>query len=49
MVAKRRAAEDATFRDLSVTTDFDGTVPFDETEVAKAMTERETRAAHGNA
>jgi NAD(P)-dependent dehydrogenase (short-subunit alcohol dehydrogenase family) len=37
LVAKRRAAEDARWRDLSVTTDFDGTAPFHETALAKAI------------
>ena len=37
IVAKQRAAEDARFRDLSVTTDFTGLPPFEETEIAKAI------------
>jgi NAD(P)-dependent dehydrogenase (short-subunit alcohol dehydrogenase family) len=37
VVASKRAEEDAQWRALSVTTDFDGAVPFEDTEVAKAM------------
>jgi NAD(P)-dependent dehydrogenase (short-subunit alcohol dehydrogenase family) len=37
VVARRRAAEDARYRELSVTTDFAGMTPFHETEIAKAI------------
>jgi NAD(P)-dependent dehydrogenase (short-subunit alcohol dehydrogenase family) len=37
-IAKKRAAEDARWKELSETTDFAGLTPFGETEVAKAMT-----------
>ena len=37
VVAKRRAAEDARWRDISITTDFEGMTPFHETELAKAI------------
>jgi NAD(P)-dependent dehydrogenase (short-subunit alcohol dehydrogenase family) len=38
LVAKQRAAEDAKWRSLSVTTDFDGLVDFSETSVGKMLT-----------
>jgi NAD(P)-dependent dehydrogenase (short-subunit alcohol dehydrogenase family) len=38
LVAQQRAAEDAKWRPVSVTTDFDGLVEFGETEVAKMLT-----------
>jgi NAD(P)-dependent dehydrogenase (short-subunit alcohol dehydrogenase family) len=37
LVARQRAADDARWRELSVTTDFAGIAPFHETELAKAL------------
>jgi NAD(P)-dependent dehydrogenase (short-subunit alcohol dehydrogenase family) len=37
VVAKKRATEDARWKELSETTDFDGLAPFADTEVAKAI------------
>lgn len=39
LVARRRAADDARWREVSVTTDFDGMPAFDTTPVARAMLE----------